>query len=56
MQKTALKNTKASKNETILEISHFAKALAPAQRLQDTQFGTKMKNAGNMPRIILEDY
>ena len=31
LQKTALKNTKYSRNETILKIGHHPKAIAPAK-------------------------
>ena len=50
VQKTARKNTKYSRNETILKIGHLAKAIAHGRgiALQNGQFGTKIKNAINM--------
>ena len=49
VQKTAGKNTKYSRNETILKIGHFAKAIAHGQ------FGSQIKNAKNMRKIILQE-
>ena len=50
-KKTAQKNTKVSKNETILKIGDLAKTIAHGkaiQPLQNGQFGSKIKNAKNM--------
>ena len=38
-QKTARKNTKYSRNETMLKIGHLAKSIAFANILQNTRFG-----------------
>ena len=58
VQKTARKNTKYSRNKTILKIAHLAKAIAHAslQPLQNGQFGSKIKNAKNMRKTIVQDY
>ena len=50
VQKTARKNTKYSRNETILKVGHLARAI-----LQNGQLGSKIKNAKNMRKIILQD-
>ena len=49
-QKTAPKNFKYSRNETILEIGHHAKALAHAK----SSLGSKIKIPKNMSKSILE--
>ena len=49
MQKTARKNTKYSRNETILKIGHHAKPI-----LQNRDFGSKIKIPQNMSKSILE--
>ena len=50
VQKSAPKNTKYSKNETTLKISHHAKAIAHAK----SHFGSKIKIPKNMSESILE--
>ena len=49
MQKTAPKNTKYSRNETILKIGHHAKAIAHA----NPHFGSKIKIPKYMSKSIL---
>ena len=49
-QKTAAKNTKYSRNETLLKICHHAKAIAHA----NPHFGSKTKIAQNMSKFIVE--
>ena len=58
VQKTAPKNTKYSRNETILKIGHFAKTIARAKAiaLQNGQFGSKIKNAKNMRKPIPQEH
>ena len=58
LQKSAPKNTKYSRNETILKIGHLAKALAHAMTLafENRQFRSKLKNAKNMQKTILQQY
>ena len=58
MQKTPRKKNKYSRNVTILEIGHLAKAIAHErlQRLQNDQFGSKIKNAKNMRKTILQEH
>jgi len=51
-----LKNTKYLINETILKIDHLAKAIAHAKALQNGQFGSKIKNAKNMRKTILQEH
>ena len=53
MQKTAPKNTKYSRNETILKITHLAKAIAIAEF---AHFGSNIKNAKNMRKTILQQH
>ena len=48
VQKTAPKNTKYSRNETILKIGHHAKPL------QNRHFGSKIKIPKNMSKSILQ--
>ena len=50
------KNTQDSRNETIFKIGHLAKAIAhpKAIALKNGQFGSKIKNAKNMPKNILQ--
>ena len=57
-KKTARKNTKYSRNETILKIGHLAKAIAHAKAtaFANGQFGSKIKNAKNMRKTIVQDY
>ena len=52
MQKTALKNTKYSRNKTIFKIGHLPKAIAPAKAI----FGSKIKNAKNMRKTIQQEH
>ena len=47
MQKTALKNTKYSRNDIILNIGHHAKKIP--------QFGSKIKIPKNMSKSILRN-
>ena len=49
VQKTAHKNTKYSRNESILKIGHLAKAID----LQNGQFASKNKLAKNIRETIL---
>ena len=49
-QKTAPKNTKYWRNESILKIGHHAKAIAHANR----DFGSKIKIPKNMSKSILQ--
>ena len=50
------KNTQDSRNETIFKIGHLAKAIAhpKAVALKNGQFGSKIRNAKNMPKTILQ--
>ena len=50
------KNTQDSRNEKIFKIGHLAKAIAhpKAIALQNGQFGSKIKNAKNMQKSILQ--
>ena len=50
------KNTQDSRNEKIFKIGHLAKAIAhpKAIALKNGQFGSKIKNAKNMPKTILQ--
>ena len=50
VQKTAPKNTKYSRNESILKIGHHAKAIAHA----NPHFGSKIKITKNMSKSILQ--
>ena len=50
VQKTAPKTTKYSRNETILKISHDAKAIAYAKCLK----WVKIKISKNMSKLILQ--
>jgi len=58
VQKTARENTKYSRNETILKIGNHARAIAHASAiaLQNGQFGSKIKNAKNLPKTILQEH
>ena len=49
VQKTASKNTKYSKNDTILKIGYNAKAI-----MQNPHFGSKIKIPKNMSKYILQ--
>ena len=53
VQKTAQKNTKYSRNESILKIGHHAKAIAHAF-LENPHFGSKIKIPKNMSKSILQ--
>ena len=57
MQKIAGKNTKYSRNETILKLGHLAKAIAHAKALalQNGQFGSKIKVAKNMRKTVVQE-
>ena len=55
MQKTARKNTKYSRNVTILKIGHLAKAIL-LRPLENGQFRSKIKNARNVRKTIIQDY
>ena len=44
MQKTAGKNTKYSRNETILKIGHLAKAIAHAKAIGFVKWSVSVKN------------
>ena len=44
MQKTARKNTKYSRNETILKIGHLAKAIAHAKAIAFAKWSVWVKN------------
>ena len=44
VQKTALKNTKYSRNETILKIGHLAKAIAHAKTIAFAKWSVWVKN------------
>ena len=52
------KNTQYSRNEKNLEIGHLAKAIAHPKvtALQNGQLGSKIKNAKNMQKTILQDH
>ena len=57
--KTAPKNTKYSRNETILKISHLAKAIPHAEAIAFEKlviFGQKIKNSKNMRKTILQQH
>ena len=58
MQKTARKNTKESRNETILKIDRLAKPIAHAKAiaLQNGQIGSKSKNAKNMQKTFSQKH
>ena len=51
VQKTASKNTKYSRNETILKIGHHLQRLQP---MQSPHFGSKIKIPKNMLKSILQ--
>ena len=56
-KKPLRKNIKYSRNETSLKMGHLTKAIAIMQRLQplqNGQFGSKIKNAKNMGKNILQ--
>ena len=57
VKKPAPKNTNYSRNETILKIGHLAKAIAHAKAiaLENGHFGSKIKNAKNMRKTILQE-
>ena len=61
VQKTARKKIKYWRNETILKIGLLAKAIAHAKAIaiskwSDGQFVSKIKNAKNMRKIILQEH
>ena len=58
MKKTARKNTKYWRNETILKIGDLAKAIAYAKAIAfaKCQFGSKIKNAKNVRKTILPQH
>ena len=59
MQKTSRKNTKYSRNETILKIGHLAKAITHAKAIayaKNGEFRSKIKNAKNMRKTILVEH
>ena len=58
VQKTARKNIKYSRNETILKIGHLTKAIAHAKAIAfaNGQFGSKIKNPKNMFKTILQEH
>ena len=51
-EKTARKNTKYSRNETILKIGHLAKAIA----FVSCQFGSRIKNVKHMRKTIVREH
>ena len=57
VQKTVTKNTKYSKNETVLKIAHLANALAHAKAiaLEKWSAGSKIQKSQNMRKTILQD-
>ena len=58
VEKGAGKNTKYWRNESIFIIGHLAKAIAHGkaiQPLQNGQFGSRIKNAKNMRKTILQE-
>ena len=55
MQKTVRKNTKYSRNVTILKIGHLAKAIL-LRPLENGQFRSIIKNARNVRKTIIQDY
>ena len=50
VQKTGPKNTKYSRNETILKIDHHAKAIP----MKNPHFGSKIRIPKNMSKSILQ--
>ena len=58
VQNTARKNTKYSRNETILKIGSLAKAIAyaKAKAFEKSSVWSKIKNAKNMRKLILQEY
>ena len=58
VQKIAQKKNKYSRSETILKIGYLAKAIAHAKAtpFANGQFRSKIKNAKNMRKTILQDY
>ena len=57
VQKTAPKNTKYSRNETILKIGHLAKAIAHAKAFSKLVIvGQKLKMQKNMRKTILQQH
>ena len=59
VQKNARRGTKYSRNETILKIIYFAKAIAHAKAIafaRNGQFGSKIKNAKKKLKTILQEH
>ena len=59
MQKTAPKNTKCSRNETIFKIGHLAKAIAHAKAIAFAKLvilGQKLKMQKNSRQTILQQH
>ena len=56
LEENRAKNTQDLRNEKIFKIGHLAKAIAhpKAIALKNGQFGSKIKNAKNMPKTILQ--
>jgi len=57
VQKTARKNTKYSRSETIFKIGHLAKAIAHAKAIAFSQWSlwVKNNNAKNIPNTSLQE-
>ena len=57
MQKTAGKNTKYSRNETILKIGHLAEAIAHAKAIAFAKWSVwvKIKMAKNMRKTVVQE-
>ena len=58
MEKTDRNNTKYSRSNLTLNINLLAKAIAHAKAIPfpNGQFGSKIENAKNMPKLILQEY
>ena len=59
VQKTARKNTKYSRNETILKMGHLAKAISHARAIAFPKWSvwvTKLKMQENMKKAILQQH
>ena len=58
VQNTTPKNTKYSRNKTILKISILEKAIAHAKAIAfaNAQFGSKIKKAKKMRKTILQEH
>ena len=57
-QKSPRKKSKHWRNETISKIRHIAKAIAHAKSIAFAkwQFGSKIKNAKNLRKTMVQDY